>query len=157
MTDQESERMGDLYFEDFFVGRKFTTDSVEVSEAEIVEFAQRFAPLPYHTDPEASKATMYGGVIAAGYHTAAITFGLWIETGAFRACGLGSPGVDKLRWLKPVRPGDTLHVVVEVIESSPAPTPGGRDAIRLKYDTINQNEETVMTLTSLHFVKRRPA
>ena len=149
--------MDDLYFEDFTVGRTFTTGTAGVTEDEIIGFAKRFAPLPYHTDPEASKATMYGGVIAAGYHTAAITFGLWIETGAFRACGLGSPGVDKLRWLKPVRPGDTLHVVVEVIESSPAQAPGGRDAIRLKYDTVNQKGETVMTLTSLHFVKRRPA
>lgn len=149
--------MDDLYFEDFTVGRKIVTREATVTEDEIIAFAKRYSNLPYHTDPVAAKGSMFGSIIAAGYHTAALTFGLFIDTGAFRACGLGSPGIDKLRWLKPVRPGDRLHVVVEVIESSPAKEPGGRDAIRLRYDTINQKGETVCTLTSLHFVKRRPA
>jgi acyl dehydratase len=148
--------MNDPYFEDFFVGQKIETASRTLSESDIVSFGRSYAPLPYHTDTAAAKDTMYGGVIAAGYQTAALTFGLFVETGVFRACGMGSPGVDKLRWLKPVRPGDALRVVAEIIEVSPAQNPGGRDAIRVKYDTLNQHGETVMTLTSLHFVKRRP-
>jgi acyl dehydratase len=148
--------MQDLYFEDFFVGQKFESDSRTLSEADIVSFGESYARLPYHTDPSAAKDTMYGGVIAAGYQTAALTFGLFVETGVLRACGLGSPGVDKLRWLRPVRPGDTLRVVAEIIEVSPAQAVGGRDAIRVKYETLNQKGEAVMTLTSLHFVKRRP-
>jgi len=148
--------MQDLFFEDFFVGRKFETGPRTLSEEDIVSFGQSYARLPYHTDPTAAKDTTYGGVIAAGYQTAALTFGLFVETGVLRACGLGSPGVDKLRWLKPVRPGDTLRVVAEIIEVSPAQAAGGRDAIRVKYETLNQKDEPVMTLTSLHFVKRRP-
>jgi acyl dehydratase len=148
--------MQDLYFEDFSVGQKIETGSRTLSETDIVSFGRVYAPLPYHTDPVAAEGSMYGGVIAAGYQTAALAFGLFVETGVFRACGMGSPGVDKLRWLKPVRPGDTLRVVAEIIEVSPAQNPGGRDAIRIKYDTLNQKGENVMTLTSLHFVKRRP-
>jgi len=148
--------MKDLYFEDFAVGQKFETGTRTLTEDDIVAFGRSFAPLPYHTDPVAAKDSMYAGVIAAGYHTAALTFGLFVETGVLRAGAMGSPGADKLRWLRPVRPGDTLRVVTEIIEISPADKPGGRDAIRIKYDTFNQKNETVMTLTSLHFVKRRP-
>lgn len=146
----------DYYFEDFQVGQTFETGTAAVTQDEIVSFGGKYAPLPYHTDPEAAKDSMYGGVIAAGYQTAAITFGLFVETGVFRACGLGSPGVEKLRWLKPVRPGDALRVMAEITEVSPAREEGGRDAIRIKYETINQKGETVMTVTSLHFVRRRP-
>jgi acyl dehydratase len=99
---------------------------------------------------------MFKGLVAAGYQTAATTFALFVGTGAFQAAGMGSPGVDKLRWLKPVRPGDTLRVVAEVVESSPAAAPGGRDAIRMEYATLNQHGETVMTVSSLHFLRRRP-
>jgi len=148
--------MNDLYFEDFSVGQKFETGSRTLTEDDIVTFGRRYAPLPYHTDPVAAQDSMYGGVIAAGYQTAAATFGLFVEAGVLRASAMGSPGVDKLRWLKPVRPGDTLRVVAEIVEISPADKPGGRDAIRIKYSTFNQKNETVMTLTSLHFVKRRP-
>jgi len=148
--------MDDLYFEDFHVGRRFETETATLTEQDIVAFGKLYAPLPYHTDPVAAKDTMFKGVVAAGYQTAAITFALFVRTGAFRAAGMGSPGVDQLRWLKPVKPGDTLRVIAEVVESSPAAAPGGRDAIRMKYATVNQHGETVMTVTSLHFLRRRP-
>jgi len=147
----------DLWFEDFALGRRFVTAARTVEEPEILAFGRAYANQPYHTDPEAAKASIYGGLIAPGYLTASLTFGLFADTGALRACGMGSPGIDKLRWLKPVRAGDTLHVEAEVVEVSPAPEPGGRDAIRLAYTTLNQRGETVMTLSSLHFVRRRPA
>ncbi len=79
------------------------------------------------------------------------------DFGLFRASGMGSPGIDKLRWRKPVRPGDTLHVAAEVIEVSPPRPGGGHDAVRFRYHTINQDGDKVMTVTSLHFLKRRPA
>ena len=148
--------MKDLYFEDFYVGQTIVTDTVTMNEADIIAFGERYARMPYHTDPEAAKDTAFGGVIAPGYQTAAITFGLLVDTGLFAASGMGSPGVDKLRWLRPVRPGDSLHVVAEIVEVSPAREDGGRDAIRVHYQTLNQNDEMVMTLTSLHFVSRRP-
>ena len=148
--------MDDLYFEDFYVGQMIESAPATLTEDEIIAFGKAYAPLPYHTDPEAAARTMFGGLVAAGYHTAAVTFGLFIETGTFRACGMGSPGVDKLRWLRPVRAGDTLTVVAEIVEVSPAKAEGGRDAIRIGYETRNQDGEAVMTLTSLHFVRRRP-
>lgn len=149
--------MDDLYFEDFYAGRTFESPSMTLSEKDIIDFGKIYADLPYHTDPEAAKESMWGCLVAPGYQTASLTFGLFVKTGTFRACGLGSPGIDKLRWLKPVLVGDTLHVVAEIIEISPAQTEKGRDAIRMSYQTINQKDEVVLTLTSLHFVKRRPA
>lgn len=149
--------MSDLYFEDFYVGQVFESAKKTLGEDEIIDFAKRYSNLPYHTDPEEAVDSMFGGIVAPGYQTASLTFGLFVDTGTFRACGMGSPGIDKLRWLRPVRAGDTLQVFAEVVEISPAKAEGGRDAIRLSYDTRNQNDETVLTLTSLHFVRRRPA
>jgi acyl dehydratase len=146
----------DLWFEDFALGRRIVTEARAVEEPEILAFGRAYANLPYHTDPEAAKTSAYKGLIAPGYLTASITFGLFADTGALAVCGMGSPGIDKLRWLKPVRAGDTLHVEAEVIEVSPAREAGGRDAIRIAYATVNQRGETVMTLSSLHFVRRRP-
>ena len=145
-----------LYFEDFKVGQVYETEEHYLTAAEIIEFGMKYAPLPYHTDGEAAKGSSFGSLVAAGYQTAAITFGLFARTGALSLSGMGSPGVDKLRWKLPVRVGDVLTVLANVIECSPAIKRGGRDAVRIRYDTLNQNDEIVMTLTSLHFVKRRP-
>lgn len=149
--------MDALYFEDFAVGQVYETPSSTLEQDEIIAFGKRYADLPYHTDPAAAADTAFGGLVAPGYQTAALTFGLFVGLGLFRASGMGSPGVDKIRWLKPVRPGDSLHVVAEVIEVSPAKEAGGRDGVRFRYDTINQDGEKVMTASSLHFLKRRPA
>ena len=149
--------MGDLYFEDFAVGQVYETSAVTLEQDDIVQFGKQYANLPYHTDPEAARKTTFAGLVAPGYQTAALTFGLFVDLGLFRASGMGSPGIDKLRWLKPVRPGDALHVSAEVIEVSPAQSTSGRNAVRFRYDTINQDGDKVMTVTSLHFLKRRPA
>ncbi|PPR11309.1 MAG: Bifunctional protein PaaZ [Alphaproteobacteria bacterium MarineAlpha11_Bin1] len=145
-----------LFFEDFKVGQVIKTDSRTLEEAEIIEFGQKYAPLPYHTDVVAAKETSFGGLVAAGYQTAAITFGLFAKTGALAESGMGSPGVDTLRWKHPVKPGDTLYVLANILELSAGDKKGGRDAVRIRYDTINQHDVIVMTLTSLHFVRRRP-
>lgn len=147
----------DIYFEDFAVGRKFETAGRRMSEADIVAFGTTFARLPYHTDPQAAKDTMFGGVVAAGFHTAAVSFGLFIESGVFSVCGMGSPGLDGLRWLRPVRPGDELRVVAEVTAASPAAGANGRNLITLGFETINQSDEVVMTMHTRHYVKSRPA
>ena len=146
----------DLYFEDFTVGYVLESPSRTITEAEIIVFGKKFAPLPYHTDPEAAKDTMFGGVVAAGLHTASIAFGLFVESGVFNACGMGSPGHDSLRWLKPVRPGDTLHVRAEVTDALPPRKQGGRNLIKIRMEAINQNDETVMVMHTLHYVKSRP-
>ncbi|MEK9645245.1 MAG: MaoC/PaaZ C-terminal domain-containing protein, partial [Alphaproteobacteria bacterium] len=135
----------------------YETESWTVGEEEILAFGRKYAPLPYHTDVEAALQTAFGGLVAAGYQTAAITFSLFARTGALTESGMGSPGVDSLRWKRPVKAGDTLHVLANIVDVSPAAKEGGRDAVRIRYDTINQDDVVVMTLTSLHFVKRRNA
>lgn len=144
-----------LYFEDFAAGQVYETESCTLTEAEIVEFGEKYAPLPYHTDPVAAKASSFGGLVAAGYHTVSVSFGLFVRTGALSESGMGSPGVDSLRWKLPVKAGDTLRVLANIVEVSPAQAEGGRDAVRIRYDTLNQDDRIVMTLTSLHFVRRR--
>lgn len=145
-----------LFYEDFEVGQVFETGTHTLREQEIIDFGKKYAPLPYHTDAEAAKDSSFGTLVAAGYQTAALTFGLFARTGALSLSGMGSPGVDSLRWKHPVKVGDTLRVNANIVEVSPAAKQGGRDGVRIRYDTLNQNDEVVMILTSLHFVRRRP-
>lgn len=145
-----------LFYEDFEVGQVFETGTHTLGEQEIIDFGEKYAPLPYHTDAEAAKDSSFGTLVAAGYQTAALTFGLFARTGALSLSGMGSPGVDSLRWKHPVKVGDTLRVNANIVEVSPAAKQGGRDGVRIRYDTLNQNDEVVMILTSLHFVRRRP-
>ena len=145
-----------LFYEDFEVGQVFETGTHTLCEKEIIDFGEKYAPLPYHTDAEAAKDSSFGTLVAAGYQTAALAFGLFAQTGALSLSGMGSPGVDSLRWKHPVKVGDTLRVNANIVEVSPAAKQGGRDGVRIRYDTLNQNDEVVMILTSLHFVRRRP-
>ena len=148
---------GDLYFEDFTVGREFRTDGATVTESQILDFALAFDPQPFHMDLEAAKQSMFGGLIASGFHSMALTFRLFAQTRALAACSLGSPGVDEVRWLKPVRPGDTLRATVQVVEQRPSGSKPDRGIIRLHWTALNQRSEPVLTMTSMQLVKRRPA
>lgn len=150
-------RYKNLYFEDFTPGRVLKTDSQEITEEEIIDFGTRYARLPYHTDPDEAKQSMFGGLVAAGFQTAAISFGLYTASGAFDACGMGSPGCDRIRWRRPVRPGDRLRVEAEVAEASPAREEGGRNLIKLNIRTFNQADDVVLEMTTIHYVKSRPA
>ena len=145
-----------LYFEDFTVGRVFETDSRTITEADIIAFGKDFAPLPYHTDPVAAKDFMFGELVSAGFHTCAISFGLFIESGIFSDCAMGSPGMDRLRWKNPVRPGDTLQVTATIMEASPARDDSGRNLIKALFETRNQNGDLVLEMHSLHFVRSPP-
>ena len=146
-----------LYFEDFAPGDRFESAPLPISEALIVEFGRFYDAQVFHTDPEAAKATVYGGLIASGLQTIALTFKLFLETGAIAASSLGSPGLDEVRWKRPVRPGDTLHVLAEVIEARPSTSKPDRGIIRVRYTTVNQQNETVMTLIGNQLIARRPA
>ena len=149
-------KYSDLYFEDFTVGRQFVTDTRTITADDIIAFGKDFAPLPYHTDPVAAKDYMFGELVAAGFHTCSVSFGLFIEAGVFSACAMGSPGFDRLRWKKPVRPGDTLQVIATVTDASPARDDSGRNLIKLLFETKNQNGEVVLEMQTLHFVQARP-
>ncbi len=146
-----------LYFEDFTPGREFRTDGATVTESQILDFALTFDPQPFHMDAEAARQSIFGGLIASGFHTMALTFRLFAQTRALAASSLGSPGVDEVRWLRPVRPGDTLRATVQVVEQRPSSSKPDRGIVRLHWSTLNQRGEPVLTMTSMQLVKRRPA
>ena len=147
----------ELYFEDFTPGQEFHTSGVTLTEGQIIDFALRFDPQPFHLDVEAAKETIFGGLIASGFHTMALTFRLYAQTNALGAASLGSPGLDEVRWLRPVRPGDTLRAVVEVLETRPSTSKPDRGIVTVKYTTRNQRGEAVMTMLAKQLIRRRPA
>lgn len=145
-----------LYFEDFTPGREFRTDGATITEAQILDFALAFDPQPFHLDVEAAKQSIFGGLIASGFHTMALTFRLFAQTRALAACSMGSPGADELRWLRPVRPGDTLRAIVRVVEQRQSTSKPDRGIVRLQWTTLNQAGDPVLTMTSMQIVRRRP-
>ena len=148
--------MSDLYFDDFKPGDRFESPGKTLSESEILDFAFRYDPQPIHMDVGAANDGPYGGLIASGFQTLVVGFRMLWQTGVLNAASLGSPGMDELRWLKPVRPGDTLRTVIEVLESRPSKSKPDRGVCRLKWDVLNQHDETVLTMTSIQILARRP-
>ena len=145
-----------LYFDDLKVGDTFTTGTYEVSAAEIKRFAAEFDPQPFHLDDEAARDTMFGGLAASGWHTAAITMRLLVSGGPKLANGvLGAGG--EIEWKMPTRPGDTLHVESEVVELIPSRSRTDRGMLVLRSRTINQHGEVVQNLSAKLIVARRLA
>ncbi|WP_435196099.1 MaoC family dehydratase [Natronomonas sp. EA1] len=107
------------YYEDVEVGETKEFGAYEVTKEEIIEFAEKYDPQPFHVDEEAAEESMFGGLIASGWHTAAMTMRMLVEHTTRDAASTGAMGVDELRWKKPVRPGDTLHVEVEILDKEP--------------------------------------
>lgn len=149
--------MTTLYFEDFKVGDRFESPGATVTESQIIEFAMRYDSQPFHMNVEAAKSSIYGGLIASGIHTIAVTFRLFLMTGVIADSNLGSPGFDELRWLRPVRPGDTLRAVGEVLEIIPSSSKPDRGIIRFRYSALNQRNEEVLTVIGNQIIRRRPA
>jgi acyl dehydratase len=145
------------YFEDFTPGAAFEAGRVTVSESEIVEFATRYDPQPFHVDVEAARASIYGGLIASGWHTAALMMRLVVDGILADTAALGSPGVDELRWLLPVRPGDTLSVRMTVVEARASRSKPDRGLVRARFEVTNQEGALVMSQVALMFVLCRPA
>jgi acyl dehydratase len=148
--------MKTCYFEDFKPGDRFESPGMTMTEGAIIDFAVRYDPQPFHTNRVAAEKSIYGGLIASGIHTIAVSFSLLLQTGAL-ANNLGSPGFDELRWLRPVRPGDTLRAVGEVIEVRPSASRPDRGTVRFRCTTLNQNDEPVQTVFCNQLLKRRPA
>jgi len=144
------------YFDDFAVGDRFVSDGKTLSEAEILDFGFRYDPQPIHMDTVAAEASQYGGLIASGFQTLVIGFRLMWQTNLFNACSMGSPGMDEVRWLKPVRPGDTLKTTCEVLETRPSASKPDRGIARIKYTISNQADEAVMTMIAIQILARRP-
>ncbi len=147
--------MTTLYFEDFKVGDRFESPGATVTESQIIEFAMHYDSQPFHMNAEAAKTSIYGGLIASGIHTIAVTFRLFLMTGVISDSNLGSPGFDELRWLRPVRPGDTLRAVGEVLEVIPSASKPDRGIIRFRYTTLNQRNEEVLRVIGNQIIRRR--
>ena len=145
-----------LYLEDFVPGQEIHTAGITITEAQIIDFALRFDPQPFHVDVEAARQTIYGGLIASGFHTMAVSFRLYVDTKALAGGSLGSPGIDEVRWLRPVRPGDTLTAVVQVLDARPSTSKPDRGIATCRYTTLNQRGEAVMTMVSKQLLRRRP-
>jgi acyl dehydratase len=149
--------MDTRFLDDLTPGQRFTTPGLTLTEAEIIDFAWRYDPQPFHLDANAAAASPYGGLIASGFQSLAICFRLFIQSGLLADASMGSPGIDELRWLAPVRPGDTLHSEIEVLEVRPSASKPDRGIARLKYQAVNQRGEVVLGFIVNHLLRRRPA
>jgi acyl dehydratase len=147
--------MAKVYLEDLTVGREWHSGRRTVTREEILAFAQEFDPQVFHVDEEAARRSMYGGIIASGWHTAALCMRLIVDGLVSEVVSLGSPGVDALRWTKPVRPGDTLAVRAVCLEARPSRSQPDRGLARFRYEVRNQHDEVVMTMEALAMVARR--
>lgn len=147
---------GPTYLEDFFEGSVLELGTYEVTREEIIDFARKYDPQPFHTDDEAAKKSIYSGLIASGWQTCAIMMRLVCDGLLKESGSLGSPGVDGVRWLKPVRPGDVLRGRMTVTETRASASKPDRGVVKSRWDMYNQNDELVMTLESLGMYPRRP-
>jgi acyl dehydratase len=144
------------WFEDFVPGAVYETGSVAVSEAEIRDFARRFDPQPMHIDPGAAAAGAFGGLIASGWHTAGLMMRLLVEHFLPAEASLGSPGIDELRWTRPVRPGDVLRLRVTVVEAARSRSKPDRGMLRTFVEVLNQDGAVVMSLKPMNLLRCRP-
>ncbi len=149
--------MIERYLDDFEIGERFVGPGISLSEAQILDFALMYDPQPFHIDREAAAASPFGGLIASGFQTLAIGFRSFYQTGAINHASIGSPGFDELRWLKPVRPGDTLHTEMEVKSKRASKSKPDRGTVHMAWEVRNQTGETVLTLIGIQLLRRRPA
>jgi acyl dehydratase len=143
------------YFEDYVPGFTVDCGSVSVSEAEIIAFAKEFDPQPFHVDPVGAADGPFGGLIASGWHTTSLTMRQLVDHWVSPESSLGAAGVDEIRWPRPVRPGDTLHVRATVLEARRSNSKPDRGIIRSVAEVTNQDGDTVMRLTAINFVLAR--
>jgi acyl dehydratase len=148
--------MAVLYFEDFPEGHTVDIGTFSLSAEQIMDFARRYDPQPMHVDPEAARASIYGGLIASGWHTAASYMRLLVDSVIGQSASMGSPGIDSLRWLKPVRPDDALRARFTVLESRLSNTRPDWGIVRSRAEVLNQGDEIVMSLEAVNFFARRP-
>jgi acyl dehydratase len=145
-----------LYLEDFAVGQKFGSGRLKVDAARIKSFAAEFDPQPFHLDEAAARGTIFGGLAASGWHTAAMTMRLLVESELKPAGGIVGAGFDEFRWPRPVRPGDELYLDIEVMEVRPSKSRPEQGLVKVKTTTVNQNGEAVQVSVGNLVVPRRP-
>lgn len=144
------------YFEDVHVGDTATLGSHTITREEIIAFARQFDPQPFHLDEAQARASIYGGLIASGWHTASLMMRLIVDGWANDMAGMGSPGIDELRWLLPVRPGDTLTASITVLEVKPSTRRPDRGTTRSLCELHNQEGQLVLRAIGINMIRRRP-
>jgi acyl dehydratase len=145
-----------IYFEDLKVGAETYFGSYEVTREEVLEFAHKYDPQPFHVSDEEAAKTHFGRIAASGWHTAAMTMAVIARhVVKHRQAGLGSPGIEELRWRRPVYPGDTLHVRGKITEKTPSRSRPEMGSFKTHTTVTNQDDQTVMTFTSIVLIRRR--
>jgi len=144
------------WFEDYPAEAVFEIGSIAVEEQEVLDFARRFDPQPFHTDPIAAAGSHFGGIIASGWHTASLMMRLLATNFLSPVSSLGSPGVDEVRWLRPVRPGDVLHCRVTVLSARRSASKPDRGLIESRIEMRNQHGETVFSTRAVSLLRCRP-
>ncbi len=142
----------DRFFEDYSPGSRHEFGPIKVEESEIINFATKFDPQVLHTDPDAARNSIYGGLIASGWHTAGLMMRLFVDHYLSHNASLGSPGVDELRWIRPVRPGDSLTMRVTITATKKSKTKPDRGIVHSFIEVLNQTGEVVMTMKAINLL-----
>ena len=146
------------YWEDLAPGWEYETPPRTLSAQQIKTFAREYDPQSYHTDEEAAKSSPFGGLIASGWHTCSVAMRLMCDGYLLQTSCIGSPGLDELRWLKPVRPGDTLRLRTTVLDQTPSQKDPARGTVKFRWDVLNQKNWVVCSMTGRqHYRRRTPA
>jgi acyl dehydratase len=151
-----SHPINNRYLDDYIEGAVHRFGAIKVEADEVIAFAKQYDPQAMHTDPEAAKSTPFGGLIASGWHTAGLMMRLYVEHYLTHVASLASPGLDELRWLKPVRPGDILSVRVTVLKTAPSKSKPDRGAVTSFVEVINQACDVVMSFKVINIIGKRP-
>ncbi|MDQ8702806.1 MaoC family dehydratase [Streptomyces sp. LHD-70] len=146
----------DRYYEDYVPGSTYTFGRIALTEGEILDFARRFDTQSIHTDPETARHGPFKGLIASGWHTSAVMMRLYADHFVSRPASLASPGVDELRWVRPVRPGDALAIRTTILDARVSRSKPDRGLVHTRIEVLNQRDEIVLTLTAMNLFLRRP-
>jgi acyl dehydratase len=144
-----------IYWEDFNPGDTAPMGEKTMDQAEMIAFAEVYDPQPFHIDEEAARQSMYKGLIASGWHTVALVMRMMVDSYLNAAASLGSPGVDNVRWLKPVRPGDTIRATRTVVETRPSGSRPEMGLVKSRWEVFNQSDQLVMTMEGYGMFERR--
>ena len=144
-----------IYFEDLEIGQKIKLGSISISKNEIISFAEKFDPQPFHTNEIKAKESIFGGLCASGWHTCSLFMRILYDGFLINSAALGSPGMDEIRWLKPLRPGETITGIGEVIKKTPSKSRPEIGSLIINYEVFNKNNELIMTLIGISIFKKK--
>jgi len=143
------------FFEDIKADQVYEFGTITVSEKDIIDFARQFDPQDFHLDPAKAASSLFGGIVASGWHTTAVVMRLYVDHYLSHVANLGSPGVEDIRWPNPLRPGDTLRIRVTILEARPSRSKPDRGIVRVRVEAINQTDNLVLSMIGVSFVGRR--